>query len=268
MSAASPATRDIAKTHLYWTTKGDGPDILCLHGFTDHAASYDLIAPLLTGYRLLVPDLPGHGASPPVDPVTVETIIDVVDADLEAMGRRPRFIIGHSMGSVLAASMAARWQARGLEGVVLIASALRPVPPEQIWRAIMALEDPVRLEGTDLETWHDCRQPVDDDFIAVMKAKAKQMAASQWKLYLAALQTCDLSAVIPAIACPVFILHGEDDEIFAVENVTNLSRLARQADVQVLPEIGHNPHWEAPRETAHLIARFLEACSREAAQQV
>ena len=268
MSAAAAEVTDIAKTHLHWTTKGTGPDVLCLHGFTDHAASYDLIAPLLTGYRLLIPDLPGHGASPPVDPVTVETIIDVIDADLKAMGRRPRFVIGHSMGSILAASIAARWQARDLEGVVLIASALRPVPPEPIWRAIMALEDPVRLEGTDLETWHDCRQPVDDDFIAVMKAKAKQMAASQWKLYLAALQTCDLSTVIPAIACPLLILHGEDDEIFPADDMPNLSRLARQADVQILPDLGHNPHWEAPRKTAHLITRFLETCSRQAAQSI
>lgn len=50
---------------LHWTTRGDGPPLLLLHGFTGVGADWDAVfGEAATGFTHLMPDLPGHGESP------------------------------------------------------------------------------------------------------------------------------------------------------------------------------------------------------------
>src|SRR3954453_7243674 len=50
---------------------GEGPPLLLVHGFGGAAWNFSELAPLLAGRRLVVPDLPGEGASapPPAPPL-------------------------------------------------------------------------------------------------------------------------------------------------------------------------------------------------------
>jgi 2-succinyl-6-hydroxy-2,4-cyclohexadiene-1-carboxylate synthase len=51
---------------LHVTRTGDGPSVVLLHGFTQSARSWGrLEAALAPGHELVMPDLPGHGDSPP-----------------------------------------------------------------------------------------------------------------------------------------------------------------------------------------------------------
>ena len=45
---------------LSWGKPGDRP-LLALHGWLDNAASFSLLAPLMTGYHVVALDLTGHG---------------------------------------------------------------------------------------------------------------------------------------------------------------------------------------------------------------
>ena len=45
---------------------GKGPSLLLVHGFGGAAWNFSELAPLLPGRRLIIPDLPGHGASSPL----------------------------------------------------------------------------------------------------------------------------------------------------------------------------------------------------------
>ena len=54
-------------TRLVFVELGDpeGEPLLLLHGYTDTSRSWSIIAPHLSGYRLLIPDQRGHGAAEP-----------------------------------------------------------------------------------------------------------------------------------------------------------------------------------------------------------
>jgi pimeloyl-ACP methyl ester carboxylesterase len=87
----------------------DGPRWLLLHGWLDNAGSFDRLAPLLPGQRLIALDLPGHGLSEwrraDADYSLTSWVAAVFDV-ADALGWQRFSLLGHSMGaaiSVLAA---------------------------------------------------------------------------------------------------------------------------------------------------------------------
>jgi pimeloyl-ACP methyl ester carboxylesterase len=84
---------------------GEGPPLLLVHGFGGAAWNFSELAPLLEGRRLIVPDLPGHGASSPLP--AAPTLAGYADA-LAAVLDGPVDVVGHSMGGTVGLRLAAR----------------------------------------------------------------------------------------------------------------------------------------------------------------
>jgi pimeloyl-ACP methyl ester carboxylesterase len=102
---------------------GNGPTAIILHGWGSSAARFSQMAQVLQqqGWRVLVPDAPGHGASPG-NSSSLPQFIASLDATVAQYGR-PRALIGHSLGALAIACRHANgppdW-ASGLKAVVLI----------------------------------------------------------------------------------------------------------------------------------------------------
>ncbi len=85
----------------------DGPLVVCLHGFLDHAGSMKAVAQRLArrGLRVVAPDLRGHGRSGHVGAGGSYHLVDFV-ADLDALARTlgpaPFTLVGHSFGAGIA----------------------------------------------------------------------------------------------------------------------------------------------------------------------
>ena len=89
----------------------DGPVLLVVHGILDHGAAWDAVACSLAarGYRVVAPDLRGHGQSAHLAAGASYHFIDFV-ADLDGIVSRfpsPCVLVGHSMGGAIAAAFAA-----------------------------------------------------------------------------------------------------------------------------------------------------------------
>ena len=97
---------------------GDGPPLLLVHGFGGAAWNFSELAPLLPGRRLIVPDLPGHGASVPLPAASMAGFADVLAGLLDG----PADVVGHSLGGVVALRLAERHPAL-VRSVVLAAAA-------------------------------------------------------------------------------------------------------------------------------------------------
>ena len=51
------------RLHLHEWGSADAPPVVCLHGVTSHGARFAHLAERLSGFRVLAPDLRGHGRS-------------------------------------------------------------------------------------------------------------------------------------------------------------------------------------------------------------
>ncbi|MGL4883198.1 MAG: alpha/beta fold hydrolase, partial [Waterburya sp.] len=84
----------------------EGPLVLCLHGILEQGAAWSEVAIRLAqkGYRVIAPDLRGHGRSDRVGKSGSYNLIDFladIDAIVENLAGRAFVLVGHSLGSVL-----------------------------------------------------------------------------------------------------------------------------------------------------------------------
>ncbi|APO72292.1 alpha/beta hydrolase family protein (plasmid) [Rhizobium gallicum] len=126
----------------------DGVPILLLHGFTDSARSWSLAAPYLaTGFRVVAPDLRGHGHSDkPEGCYTIPEMATDVRFLIETLGLVPTHVVGHSLGGRLAQAVAERWPRLVRKIVLLSTSAALRERRGWLWETIQMLRDPIDPE--------------------------------------------------------------------------------------------------------------------------
>lgn len=103
--------------------EGAGQDILFLHGWSAHGGFFAPQAPLATsGFRLLQPDLPGHGARASRNPhLTIAMLADSLAQWLESADpARKVLLVGWSMGAFVALDYLARHGATRVAGLAII----------------------------------------------------------------------------------------------------------------------------------------------------
>src|SRR4051794_21034395 len=103
---------------------GAGPPLLLVHGFGGAAWNFAELAPRLAARRrVLVPDLPGHGASSALPAAeTLSAYADAVAHTCEVEGHASLDVLGHSLGGAVALRLAVR-RPRLVRRLVLAAAA-------------------------------------------------------------------------------------------------------------------------------------------------
>jgi len=104
------ASRFVEAAGLKWhvQTAGQGPDLLLIHGTGAATHSWRGLFPLLRkDFRVVAPDLPGHGFTEAPDRRRLS--LDAMAADLsdllEVLEVRPAVAVGHSAGAAILARM-------------------------------------------------------------------------------------------------------------------------------------------------------------------
>jgi pimeloyl-ACP methyl ester carboxylesterase len=102
---------------------GDGSPIVLLHGPGESALWWMRIVPdLVTTHHVIVPDLPGHGASEVTDSaLDAESVIAWLDELIARTCSTPPTLVGHLLGGAIAARFATAHDAQ-LERLVLVNS--------------------------------------------------------------------------------------------------------------------------------------------------
>lgn len=119
---------------------GEGTqEIVFLHGVTSHGRHARRLAEdgLGAGWRVLAPDLLGHGDSPNEPPWSIDRHVEAV---VSIVGHTPRVWVGHSFGGRLAFEIAARHPAL-VERLVLLDPAIVLPPHVALFAAENARRD-------------------------------------------------------------------------------------------------------------------------------
>ena len=85
----------------------DRPCLVLLHQTPRSWDEFAAVAQLIEDYRLVIPDLPGYGASPATDENTIEAAADAVAALLDALRVPQAHLVGHHFGGLVAYQLAA-----------------------------------------------------------------------------------------------------------------------------------------------------------------
>ncbi len=246
-------------------TGGPGPVLLMLHGFSDTSRSFSVIEPYFQDYRLIAPDLPGHGASSVGHGFHVADFAETIDRFLTLMGISRFFVLGHSMGAMTAIELAAR-RSSAVQGLALLSGTLEPDfgTESKLAKDILALRDPIRPAGGFLRDWYSCKRPVDEEFLFRMKRDAANMPAATWHGVLKAFAETNLHYSASRINVPVLCLAGAEDPLFDESHRQQLSEAFPVGQTVTLPDHGHNPHWENPEGVSAFITEFFAKVTKDA----
>ncbi|HEV7319566.1 MAG TPA: alpha/beta hydrolase [Ensifer sp.] len=243
-----------------YVDRGEGPVLLLLHGYSDSSRSFALIAPYLAGYRLIIPDLAGHGASEAGPGATVADFAGDLDCLAGRLALRDVVVIGHSMGAMTAIALAGR-RPDLVRALVLLSGSLKPGldATNETARAIRALNDPLRPDHPFFDVWHACSRPVDPAFLAQIRKEAAEIPTRTWQAILDGLAATDLGTSARNLRLPVLAIAGREDLLFDAGHRQQLAASLRSVHSITLDGHGHNPHWESPALVAEELRSFLLA---------
>jgi pimeloyl-ACP methyl ester carboxylesterase len=237
-----------------------GSPTLLLHGFTDSARSWSLVAPYLAKrFRLIAPDLRGHGQSDkPVGCYTIPEMAHDMLLLILALGIAPVHVVGHSLGGRLAQALAERWP-RSIRKVVLMAtSAVVRERAGWLWENIRTLRDPIDPDSAFIREWCSGTQPVDERFLAHVRRECASVPAQVWYSIHYEQIAYDPAPLLRDILAPVLILRGEEDMIATAVHQLQLREEIIGAKLIALPGCGHNLQWDNPKAVAGLLGTFLD----------
>jgi pimeloyl-ACP methyl ester carboxylesterase len=256
---------DAGDTRVRAVQGGKGePTLVLLHGFGESLTTWRaLFDPLAGSYRVLAVDLPGFGGSTkPRAPYTLEAMTRRLTTLLERETEGPVVLIGHSMGGMLAASVALARPDR-VRALILVAPAGLRVgfwgladsfPTEKAGRIgrylglrsfITPIHDPMWLEEPDSAASYDLTSDT----------------AYQW-VARAVLEDFDFEGLgqrFGEVSQPTLLLWGPLDPVIPPAVGDSLRILIPCSRLVTIPRTFHRPHAERPDTVLHEIRRFLAA---------
>ena len=240
-----------------------GEPLLLLHGYTDSSRSWSLLVPHLAKYRLLMPDHRGHGGTDaPECCYSLSQFAFDAKLFLDALGIENAAVVGHSLGSMVAITMAAEYPKR-VRSITLIGStALVPVKRGGwLYDNTVALKAPLDPESQFAKEWHPANQPttVDPTFAEAANEEILRIPLHVWHSVMRELASTPVGRHSADVKAPVLILSGGKDPLFPAPHHRSLLSAFPGAEAHVFPELGHNPNWERPAEIAGIIDRFLSS---------
>jgi len=239
-----------------------GDPLLLLHGYTDSSRSWSLVAPYLGKYRLLIPDLRGHGGSDaPLCCYSASQVADDARLFLDSLGVRRAAVAGHSFGSMVAIALAADHPERASSVILIGSTAMVPVKRgDWLYENAMALKAPLDPSTQFMRDWHPANQPtsVEPDFAEAIRQEFMTIPLHVWKGVMRELAYVPVGRHAADVKAPVLIISGGKDPLFPAEHHESLMKAFPLAEARVFPELGHNPNWERPDAVAAEMARFLD----------
>lgn len=268
----------------YWvygkgTTPRGGPTLVMVHGLRGTHHGLEPIIEHLPGRQVVVPDLPGFGDSEPMpdrrhDVDGYARVITTLIQQFET----PVVLLGHSFGSLVAARAAAGspWLVRRLVLVNPIATpalegpsvwlselasryySLGKVLPERAGHALLSNKLVVLAASRAMTRSKDrqLRRFVDGNHLRHFS-----------RFHSPALVTETFEASVShtvgdyadRLRMPTLLIAGDSDEIAPLPGQRALAEQLPDAELVVLPDVGHLVHYETPAAAAAAIERFLDA---------
>ncbi|MGA8633864.1 MAG: alpha/beta hydrolase [Candidatus Dormiibacterota bacterium] len=254
-TAADGAMGEIPRAAL--EDRGTGRPLLLLHGW---GVSSELFAPILDalepGRRLIVPDLPGFGATP--EPGSAWSVHDYAAwcvALLDRLGIGTIDLIGHSNGGRIGIVMAATYPGR-VGRMVLVGSA--GIRPRQTLRSVARVRSYKLLRAAERSgAWPAALR-------RAAARRADQRGSADYRAVSGVMRGTlvrvvneDLRSLLPQLHLPVLLIWGEHDTETPLDDGRLMEQLIPDAGLVVFEGAGHYAYLEQPARFCRIVEVFL-----------
>lgn len=265
-------------TTAYWTYGSSDSDttVIAVHGFRGEHHGLEPVVAHLDGIRIISPDLPGFGETPPLPgrrhDLAAYTEWLKAFAGTVAPGA---VILGHSFGSIVVASAVAEGLstpkvilvnpigAPALEGPRGILTRLAVFYywagarlPQRAGDALLRNGAIVRVMSVSMAKTRDTelRRFIHDQHDTYFSRFADRDVLHD--AFVASVSH-DVREFAPRITQPTLLIAAVRDDITPIEAERHLATLFSDAELIEIPDVGHLIHYETPQPAAEAIRRFL-----------
>jgi pimeloyl-ACP methyl ester carboxylesterase len=251
---------------IFYEVRGDGPPVVLLHPFPCHHEFWHPVAAVLESrYRLILPDLRGHGDSEIGEgPALMAKHARDVARLLDAAGIGKAAFIGCSIGGYILFEFWRRFRERV---TALALCDTRPQADTAEARANrLKTADAVLEQGTEpfLETlipklMGRTTMTARPDLVAGARVMMRKMSAEDISLVLRGMAERPDSVVdLKTINVPTLIVIGEEDVLSTVADGELMRQNIGGSQLKVIPKAGHYAPWEQSEAAGTALRQFLD----------
>jgi len=249
--------------HHEITGRTDSPPIVLLHGLGSSSADWRYQRPALgAAYRVIVPDLRGHGRSPRgLGRLTIDAMATDVVALLDTLDVPTAHVVGLSLGGCVALALALAHPAR-VRSLTLVNTFARLslAGPRGALRGLARLGllacAPMRVVAAHVARGLFPRPDQRELYLAAVAS----LASNSRRTYLASLRglaSFDVRRRLGQVRCPTLVIVGDRDTTIPLAAKRLLQRSIPGAELIVVDDSGHvTPCDQADRFNA-LLLRFV-----------
>jgi pimeloyl-[acyl-carrier protein] methyl ester esterase len=253
-----------------WRETGTGQPLVMLHGWSMSSTVFSEVAlPLGKYFRVLCPDLPGHGGSDSVPECSLGAMAGQLEAWFDFLRLPEAALLGWSLGGQIAMQLALQDDSR-FNRLLLVATTPR-FSQTPGW--LHGLPE-VQLRALDRNLGRAYEKTMGEFFnrqffgenlpkeryreilrFAVRSSHLPEVSSARETLTL--LGAADLRHGIGSISLPTQILHGTTDQIIPVAAGSYLAEQIAGAEIHLVPGIGHAPFLSCPEQAIRIWHDFL-----------
>ncbi len=251
---------------LHYEESGSGQPVLLLHGFPLNNQTWTQVERrLVEHYRVIMPNLPGHGASPLMlrsRPSTINGMAEEVLHLMDYLEVQEAVVAGHSMGGYVALAMAKLAPGR-VRGLALICTQARADTPEAK-KGRYDLAERVGREGSTIvakamapklfghAVGND--RPFYRQVEQLMQSNSPEGIQSA---LVAMAERPDMRDFLSEIAVKTLVLAGTEDQIFSADRAEEMAEAIKRSTLKFIEGAGHMPMLEQPNATSDAILEWL-----------
>ncbi len=254
-------------TRYIYLEGGHGEPLMLLHGFGANKDNFDRIAVFLTPkYRVIIPDHIGFGESshPPEADYSAKAQAERLHLFAQALGIKSLDIGGSSMGGQIALTYGALYPTEVRSLWLLAPAGLWSAPPSELRKTIEQTgNNPLLIQNE--EDFARMFQLVMHDPPFVPKPILNVVAQERIRNFalerriFKQVSEDSIEERVRGLATPSLIVWGDRDRLLSVESADLLHGLLPNSRVNIMPDIGHAPMLEQPKQTAAEYLRFRAA---------
>lgn len=230
--------------------------ILAIHGAGGAHSLWEASYSSVSDARLIAIDLPGHGQSDPPGRRTIDHYAVVIERFASALGLENLVLVGHSMGSAIALTVAQRGIIR-VEGLVLIGASARMPVANAMFTTVSSNTSEV---GEYLA--NQAMREVPDEFRRLVSDQLISTAGATTCGDFLACNRFDLRQKLAGIATPTLVIAGRHDPMVPLRFSESLSGSLLHSRLVILEDTGHYAMLERPNEVRELTLKFIHGLNQ------